>query len=127
MSQLPDPPSHSTTLGRQLPHYPRHRQPDVSFLLTPPSSLLPIHFPLFLSPFPSSPITIFPMPTNYFSPQVVCRPALPSDAPAVLEFTKFIWGGHDYIKYVWDDWLADPHGILAVAEYAGRAVALGKV
>ena len=64
---------------------------------------------------------------SFFSPVIVCRPALPSDAADVLEFTKFIWEGHDYIKYVWDDWLADPDGILAVAEYGGHAVGLGKV
>jgi GNAT superfamily N-acetyltransferase len=63
----------------------------------------------------------------FSSPAVVCRPALPLDAADVLEFTKFIWEGHDYIQYVWDDWLADPEGILVVAEYAGHAVGLGKV
>ncbi len=62
-----------------------------------------------------------------FAPTVVCRPALPSDTADVLEFTKFIWEGHDYIKYVWSDWLADPQGILAVAEYAGHAVGMGKL
>ena len=66
------------------------------------------------------------MPILFPTPAIVCRPALPSDKPAVLEFTKFIWDGHDYIKYVWDDWLADPLGLFAVAEYHGRAVALGK-
>ncbi len=63
---------------------------------------------------------------SYFDARPVCRPALPSDQGDVLEFTKFIWEGHDYIRYVWDDWLADPRGLLAVAEYAGHAVALGK-
>ncbi len=63
---------------------------------------------------------------TFFSPVPVCRPALPSDRADVFEFTKFIWEGHDYIKYVWDEWLADPRGLLAVAEYAGHAVALGK-
>jgi GNAT superfamily N-acetyltransferase len=67
------------------------------------------------------------MSSNFFSPAVVCRPALPSDAADVLEFTKFIWEGHDYIKYVWDDWLTDPKGILAVAQYGGHAVGLGKL
>lgn len=63
---------------------------------------------------------------DFSSPQVVCRPALPSDRADVLEFTKLIWEGHDYIRFVWDDWLADPRGLPAVAEYAGHAVALGK-
>jgi len=64
---------------------------------------------------------------RFASPAVVCRPALPGDAADVLEFTKFIWEGHDYIKYVWDDWLADPEGILMVAQYGGHAVGLGKL
>ncbi len=63
---------------------------------------------------------------SLFSPQVVCRRALASDRADVLEFTKFIWDGHDYIRYVWEDWLTDPRGLLAVAEYGGHAVALGK-
>jgi GNAT superfamily N-acetyltransferase len=63
---------------------------------------------------------------GFFSPQIVCRPALPSDRRDVLEFTKHIWDGHDYIQYVWDDWLRDARGLLAVAEYGGHAVALGK-
>jgi GNAT superfamily N-acetyltransferase len=62
-----------------------------------------------------------------FSPRVVCRPALPSDAADVLEFTKFIWDGHDYIKYVWQDWLADPDGMLVVAQYSRHVVGLGKI
>ena len=61
------------------------------------------------------------------SPCLVCRPALPLDTADVLEFTKFIWDGHDYVPLVWKNWLADPKGILAVAEYGGRVVGLGKV
>jgi GNAT superfamily N-acetyltransferase len=58
---------------------------------------------------------------------VTCRPALPRDKADVLEFTKFIWGGHDYIRYVWDEWLADPQGILVTAEYSGHCVGIAKV
>ncbi len=60
-------------------------------------------------------------------PHVVCRPALPSDTQDVLEFTKFIWEGHDYIKYVWRDWLADPQGLLAAAVYGPHTVGIAKV
>jgi len=63
----------------------------------------------------------------FSSPVIVCRPALPSDKAAVLEFTKFIWEGRDYIRYVWDEWSSDPQGILAVAEYGGRCIGLGKI
>jgi len=58
---------------------------------------------------------------------VVCRPALPRDKADVLEFTKFIWDGHDYVQYAWDEWLTDSNGILAVAEYGGHCVGLAKV
>jgi GNAT superfamily N-acetyltransferase len=67
------------------------------------------------------------MPQTFSSPRIVCRPALPSDRADVFEFTKFIWDGHDYIRYVWDEWLADPEGILAVAEYGGHCVGLAKI
>lgn len=58
---------------------------------------------------------------------VVCRPALPKDTPDVLELTSKIWEGEDYVPTVWADWLADPQGLLAVAEYGGRIVGLGKI
>jgi GNAT superfamily N-acetyltransferase len=64
---------------------------------------------------------------TFSSPRVVCRPALPRDTADVKEFCKRIWDGHDYVQYVWDEWLSDPEGILAVAEYAGHAVGCGKV
>lgn len=67
------------------------------------------------------------MPQSFASPIVVCRPALPCDKADMLEFTKFTWdGGRDYIKYVWDEWLADPHGFLAAAEYEGHCVGFAK-
>jgi GNAT superfamily N-acetyltransferase len=36
-------------------------------------------------------------------------------------------GGTDYVPEVWDEWLADPHGQLAVAEFKGRAVGFAKL
>ncbi len=60
------------------------------------------------------------------TPHVVCRPALASDTEDVLEFTKSIWNGHDYIKYVWRDWLADPQGLLAAAIYGPHTVGIAK-
>jgi GNAT superfamily N-acetyltransferase len=64
---------------------------------------------------------------SFSDPQAVCRPALPSDATAVLEFTKYIWQGHDYIQYVWQEWFDDSHGLLAVAQYGAQAVGMAKV
>jgi GNAT superfamily N-acetyltransferase len=64
-------------------------------------------------------------PPNVF--RLVCRPALPKDTPEVLELTRQIWEGHDYIPFVWDDWLKDPEGLLAVAEYGGKVVGISKL
>jgi GNAT superfamily N-acetyltransferase len=58
---------------------------------------------------------------------IVCRPALPKDSADVMELTRTIWDGHDYVPRVWKDWLADSEGLLAVAEFGGRVVGLGKL
>jgi GNAT superfamily N-acetyltransferase len=55
---------------------------------------------------------------------VVCRPALPMDTQDVMELTKNIWDGNDYVPYVWQEWLTDPDSFLAVAEYGGHVVGL---
>ena len=59
--------------------------------------------------------------------EVHCRPAQPSDTPDVLELTRRIWEGHDYVPSIWDEWLKDPEGLLSVAEYEGQVVGLGKL
>jgi len=64
---------------------------------------------------------------TFSSPVVVCRPALPTDRADVFEFTKFIWDGHDYIRYVWDEWFDEPNGILVAAEYSGHCVGIAKI
>ena len=58
---------------------------------------------------------------------VLCRPALPKDTPDVLELTRTIWDGEDYVPHVWAEWLADDQGVLAAAEYGPRVVGLGKL
>jgi GNAT superfamily N-acetyltransferase len=58
---------------------------------------------------------------------VVCRPALPKDTQEVMDLTGLIWEGEDYIPYVWEEWISDYYGMLAVAEYGGRVVGLGKL
>ena len=58
---------------------------------------------------------------------VLCRPALPKDTPDVMELTRTIWDGEDYVPHVWADWMADASGVLAVAEYGPRVVGLGKL
>jgi GNAT superfamily N-acetyltransferase len=58
---------------------------------------------------------------------LVCRQARDADTADMLELTRTIWEGHDYIPQVWAEWLADPEGQLAVAEWQGRVVGLGKL
>jgi len=43
-----------------------------------------------------------------------------------LEISKKIWGGHDYLPSVWDDWLADKKARFIVATVSGRAVACAR-
>ena len=58
---------------------------------------------------------------------VDCRPARESDTQEVLELTSNIWEGDDYVPGVWAEWLADPAGQLAVADFEGRVVGLSKL
>jgi GNAT superfamily N-acetyltransferase len=58
---------------------------------------------------------------------VTCRPARVEDTTDALELTRMIWEGEDYVPDVWQEWLADTQGVLAVAEYAGRVLGLGKL
>ena len=58
---------------------------------------------------------------------MVCRPSLASDTADVLAFTSRIWDGRDYIHLVWDEWLADPNGILVSAQLGGHVVGIAKV
>ena len=39
-----------------------------------------------------------------------------------MEISKKIWGGHDYLPSVWDDWLADKKARFIVATMSGRTV-----
>jgi GNAT superfamily N-acetyltransferase len=49
------------------------------------------------------------------------------DHADVTEFCKGIWDGDDYVPEVWEEWLTDPNGVLAVAELDGRAIGCVKV
>jgi GNAT superfamily N-acetyltransferase len=57
--------------------------------------------------------------------KVRIRPARTTDRSAV-EGICAEWGA-DYVPEVWDEWVADPHGQLAVAELKGRAVGFAKL
>jgi GNAT superfamily N-acetyltransferase len=44
------------------------------------------------------------------------RPATERDTAAMLAITRDVWEGHDYVPYVWQEWLTDARGYLSVAE-----------
>jgi N-acetylglutamate synthase-like GNAT family acetyltransferase len=54
--------------------------------------------------------------------QIRIRKASARDKAPILEITRNIWGGHDYLPLVWDDWLADKKGRFIVATVNGRTV-----
>jgi GNAT superfamily N-acetyltransferase len=58
---------------------------------------------------------------------VICRPALAKDTEEVMELCSHIWDGGDYTPQVWDEWLADPDGMLGVAELSGQVVGVFKL
>ena len=54
--------------------------------------------------------------------RVSIRPAVRTDKGPILEISKTIWSGHDYIPKVWDDWLKDKNGKLLIATVRGLPV-----
>jgi len=42
----------------------------------------------------------------------------------MLRITRDVWEGHDYVPYVWQDWLRDGYGYLSVAEIDREVVGL---
>lgn len=54
--------------------------------------------------------------------RVRLRPATTADKSPILEISKTVWAGHDYLPLVWDEWLADKKGRLIVATVKGQTV-----
>lgn len=59
--------------------------------------------------------------------RIVCRPATARDTDQVIELVGHIWEGEDYVPHVWEAWLGDTEGLLAVAEFGGRIAGLCKI
>jgi GNAT superfamily N-acetyltransferase len=68
-----------------------------------------------------------PKPALAINQNVVFRPATTEDRLSVIALSSLIWEGQDYIPQVWDAWLADEAGCLAVGEMDGHAIAVGKL
>jgi GNAT superfamily N-acetyltransferase len=56
------------------------------------------------------------------SNSVKIRKALRRDKAPILEISKNLWGGHDYLPEVWDEWLVAKNSRLIVATVGGRTV-----
>jgi GNAT superfamily N-acetyltransferase len=58
---------------------------------------------------------------------VEVREARPSDKEPLMSFIKDIWGGHDYIPQVWDEWIGDRSAKMFVVVADGKPVAMNRV
>jgi len=52
------------------------------------------------------------------------RDAIAVDRDEVLKFCRDTWDWGDYIEYVWDDWIDDPHGKMIVGLLDGVPVSV---
>jgi len=59
--------------------------------------------------------------------KVVVRRARASDRAPLMKFVRNVWGGHDYIPSIWEEWLADRRAILDVVEVDGKPVGMGRL
>jgi N-acetylglutamate synthase-like GNAT family acetyltransferase len=57
----------------------------------------------------------------------VVRRARPSDKAPLMSFIKDVWGGHDYIPSVWDDWIRDKDNEMYVVEVDGVPVGMNRL
>ena len=55
------------------------------------------------------------------------RPARPADKGQLMSFIKDVWGGHDYIPRIWDEWLKDETGKMFIVEADGVPVGMSRV
>ncbi|HEX9476364.1 MAG TPA: GNAT family N-acetyltransferase [Candidatus Dormibacteraeota bacterium] len=61
------------------------------------------------------------------APELTLRPVRPADRDRVIEMTKDVWHGHDYIPDVFDDWVADSASAFQAVEVEGVLVGLHRV
>lgn len=59
--------------------------------------------------------------------KVMVRPARTEDRKPLMAFISHVWGGHDYIPRVWDQWLHARRGKMFVVELGGAPVGMNRV
>lgn len=55
---------------------------------------------------------------------IVVRRARLSDTAEMRAMTRNVWGGTDYVPFVWEQWLRDPRGYVMAAAGSGRLLGL---
>jgi len=59
--------------------------------------------------------------------ELTLRPVRPADRERILELTRDVWDGRDYIPRVFDDWIADSGAAFQAAEVDGVVVGLQRL
>ncbi|HKV72570.1 MAG TPA: GNAT family N-acetyltransferase [Gemmatimonadales bacterium] len=59
--------------------------------------------------------------------ELTIRPVRPADRDRVIQMTRDIWDGHDYLPRVFDEWVADAGATFQAAEADGVVVGLQRI
>jgi N-acetylglutamate synthase-like GNAT family acetyltransferase len=59
--------------------------------------------------------------------QLIIRPVRHGDRDRVIELTRDVWGGHDYVPRVFDDWVSDAGASFQAIEMDGMVVGLQRL
>ena len=59
--------------------------------------------------------------------ELTLRPVRPADRDRIVEMTKDVWGGHDYLPEVFDDWVADAASAFEALEIDGVVVGVQRL
>ena len=66
-------------------------------------------------------------PSTRHDGDLLIRPVRSTDRDRVVELTRDIWGGHDYIPRVFDDWLSEAGATFQAVELDGLVVGLQRL
>lgn len=66
-------------------------------------------------------------PLKFQGGDVVIRPVRPADRERVVELTRDVWNGHDYVPRVFDDWVSDSASAFQAIELDGIVVGLQRL
>lgn len=59
--------------------------------------------------------------------QLTIRPVRPADRDRIVEMTRDVWGGRDYIPMVFEDWVSDAGAAFQAAEMDGVVVGVQRL